>query len=138
MTREYISRPPRFPRNKICKILYITQIETHPPVFVVFINHKNRANFSFKRWLENVIRKEYGFVGVPLVFDWRERQQKAHSQHGDDTAKLREEFQEGHHRDLDNIQGFEEEDIDDEEDYILEYDESDDDMDDDEDTKKDV
>ena len=59
---EYISRPPRFPRNKICKILYITQTDINAPTFVAFINHKDRANFAFKKWLENSIRKNFKFI----------------------------------------------------------------------------
>ena len=76
MMREYISRPPRFPKNKICKIMYTTQIEQHPPKFKVFVNHRERTNFSFKRWIVNVLRKTYWFVWVSIVLDFEERQQK--------------------------------------------------------------
>ena len=59
----------------------MTQVNQSPPRFVVFINYKARANFSFKRWLENTIRKYYGYIGCPLVFDYREREQRKHGQH---------------------------------------------------------
>ncbi len=72
--KDFINRPPRFPKNKICKIMYITQIDINAPTFVVFINHKNRANFAFKRWLENSIRMHFGFVGTPIVIRFKERQ----------------------------------------------------------------
>ncbi len=72
--KEYINRPPRFPKNKICKIMYITQIDINAPTFVVFVNHKNRANFAFKRRLENSIRNHFGFIGTPIVIRFKERQ----------------------------------------------------------------
>lgn len=70
---EFISRPPRFPKNKICKILYITQIDVNAPTFIAFVNKKDRANFAFKRWIENVIRKTWGFVWIPLVIRFKNR-----------------------------------------------------------------
>lgn len=72
--KELISRPPRFPKNKVCKILYITQIDINAPTFIAFVNHKTRANFAFKRWLENTIRKYFGFMGTPIVIRFKERQ----------------------------------------------------------------
>ena len=72
--KELISRPPRFPKNKICKILYITQIDINAPTFIAFVNHKERANFAFKRRLENTMRKHFGFMGTPLVIRFKERQ----------------------------------------------------------------
>ena len=71
--KEFISRPPRFPRNKTCKILYITQIDINAPTFIAFVNHKDRANFAFKRRLENTIRKFFGFMGTPIVIRFKER-----------------------------------------------------------------
>ncbi|NOZ44740.1 MAG: hypothetical protein GXP45_06450 [bacterium] len=73
---EWIQRPPRFPKNKVCKVLYATQIETRPPAFLFFINHKKKANFAFKRRLDNSIRKHFGFVGSPIKIYFRERSEK--------------------------------------------------------------
>ena len=70
---EMIQRPPRFPKNKICKILYATQIAVDAPTFIVFVNHKSRANFSFKKRVENSIRKNFWFVGIPIVIKYRNR-----------------------------------------------------------------
>jgi len=72
--KEFINRPPRFPKNKVCKIMYITQVDINAPTFMVFINHKSRANFAFKRRLENSIRKHFGFMGTPIVIRFKERQ----------------------------------------------------------------
>jgi GTP-binding protein len=59
ISQEWIERPPRFPKNKVCKIRYATQIETRPPAFLFFINHKKRSNFAFKRRIDNSIRKHF-------------------------------------------------------------------------------
>jgi len=76
MAEEWITRPPRFPKNKVCKILYTTQIETRPPTFLCFINHKARANFAFKKRIENSIRKHHGFIGTPIKIYFRDRSEK--------------------------------------------------------------
>jgi len=75
ISSEFISRPPRFPQNKICKIFYITQTDINAPTFVAFVNHKSRANFAFKRWIENTIRKHFGFVWTPIVIRFKERRE---------------------------------------------------------------
>jgi hypothetical protein len=71
-----IQRPPRFPKNKIAKILYSTQIAVDAPTFVMFVNHKSRVNFAFKKWVENTIRKHFRFIGVPIVVKYRNRGEK--------------------------------------------------------------
>ena len=76
ISAEYISRPPRFPRNRICKILYITQTDINAPTFVAFINHKDRANFAFKKRLENTIRRHFKFIGTPIVIKFKDREEK--------------------------------------------------------------
>ena len=73
LQHEMIQRPPRFPKNKICKILYATQIATDAPTFIIFVNHKARANFAFKKWVENSIRKHFWFIWVPIVIKYRNR-----------------------------------------------------------------
>jgi hypothetical protein len=70
---EIIQRPPRFPKNKIAKILYATQVAVDAPTFIIFVNHKSRVNFAFKKWVENTIRKYFGFIGVPIVVKYRNR-----------------------------------------------------------------
>ena len=75
ITTEFFQRPPRFPKNKICKIMYMTQVDINAPTFLVFVNHKNRANFSFKKWIDNSIRKHFWFVWVPLVIRFKDRKE---------------------------------------------------------------
>jgi len=76
IANDRITRPPRFPKNKVCKIFYATQVETHPPTFKFFINHENRTNFAFKRWIENTIRLHFGFIGTPIRVYFTQREKK--------------------------------------------------------------
>ena len=73
---EMLKRPPRFPKNKICKMYYITQVDINAPTFVAFVNKKERANFAFKKWIENSIRKNFGFIGTPIVIRFKERNEE--------------------------------------------------------------
>ena len=73
LSEEQIKKPARFPKNKICKIMYATQVEVDAPTFMIFVNHKARANFAFKKWIENVLRRNFWFIGVPLIIRFRER-----------------------------------------------------------------
>jgi GTP-binding protein len=51
---------------KITKSAFMTQVATHPPVFVLFVGHPENITSSYLRYLENRLRQEYGFAGTPL------------------------------------------------------------------------
>ena len=55
----FISNPPKFPKNKSVKVKYMLQDKENKNKFIIFVNKKDNINFSFKKWLENVLRKEY-------------------------------------------------------------------------------
>ena len=69
----YLKNPPKFTKNKVVKVAYITQTETEPPYFTCFVNNKSNINFAFKKWLENAIRKEYNFVWVPIGISYKNK-----------------------------------------------------------------
>jgi len=52
--------------NKKIKILYSTQVATAPPTFVLFANRPDDVHFSYLRYLENALRKNFGFEGTPI------------------------------------------------------------------------
>jgi len=56
---------PLTPRGK-GKILYATQVETKPPTFVLFVNDEDLFHFSYIRYLENTLRKNFDLTGTPL------------------------------------------------------------------------
>jgi GTP-binding protein len=55
------------------RIYYCSQPAVHPPVFVFHCNDPELVQSSYKRFLENVIRQNFDFTGVPLTLEFRER-----------------------------------------------------------------
>lgn len=66
LTKSWLLSPPRFPKNKICKWKYITQVEDSPPTFMLSVNNVEYANFSFKQRVRNVLNKEFWLEWVPV------------------------------------------------------------------------
>jgi GTP-binding protein len=64
---------PAHVRNRLPKIFYATQVAVAPPTFVIFVNDPELIHFSYKRYLENRIREEYGFLGTPIRLIFRQR-----------------------------------------------------------------
>ena len=52
--------------GKLIKIKYATQIKSNPPVIAFFTNHPELITENYKRFLENQLRKKFGFAGIPL------------------------------------------------------------------------
>lgn len=48
------------------KIYYGTQVRSDPPTFLLYVNDPKLGHFSYLRYLENCIRKEYGYLGTPI------------------------------------------------------------------------
>ena len=59
--------------GKRLKILYVTQAEVNPPTFVFFVNDTKMIHFSYQRYLENQLRKAFGFDGTPLRLVFKTR-----------------------------------------------------------------
>ena len=64
---------PPSDKGKRLKLYYITQASTAPPTFILFVNNKQLAHFSYIRYLENQIRGVFGLEGTPVRFVLRER-----------------------------------------------------------------
>ena len=69
-----MQQPPT-DKGKRLKIYYVTQVSVKPPTFVIFVNDKELAHFSYVRYLENRIRDAFGFRGTSLKFIVRERKE---------------------------------------------------------------
>lgn len=54
------------PVRQRVKILYLTQASVAPPTFVLFTDRQVKLHFSYQRFLENQIRRAFGFVGTPI------------------------------------------------------------------------
>jgi GTP-binding protein len=61
------------PMRSRVKILYMTQAAVAPPTFVLFTNRTVKLHFSYQRFLENQIRKAFGFLGTPIWIKNRAR-----------------------------------------------------------------
>ncbi len=64
---------PPSKKGRRLKIYYATQDDVCPPRFVVFVNDSELVHFSYKRYLENVIRKAFDFSGTPIRLYFRNR-----------------------------------------------------------------
>lgn len=60
-----VNEPPNA-NGKRLKILFVTQCKTNPPTFIFFVNDASLMHFSYKRYLENVLRKSFTFKGTPI------------------------------------------------------------------------
>ncbi len=54
------------PMAKRVKIYYLTQASVAPPTFVLFTDRPVKLHFSYQRFLENQIRRAFGFTGTPI------------------------------------------------------------------------
>lgn len=66
---------PTTKAGQAIKIYYGTQVRSDPPTFLLYCNNPKLAHFSYQRFIENQLRKEYPFTGTPirLVFKARSR-----------------------------------------------------------------
>ncbi len=64
---------PPSDKGKRLKIYYMTQAGIKPPAFVVFVNDLELFHYSYERYLENQLRKNFGFEGTPIKFIHRQR-----------------------------------------------------------------
>lgn len=58
------------------KIKYVTQASTQPPTFVIFTNDAKLVHFSYKRYLENYIRRAFSLDGTPIKLVFRDGSDK--------------------------------------------------------------
>ena len=66
------ARAPVPPRRQ-AKILYLTQAAVAPPTFILFTDRSVKLHFSYRRFLENQIRRAFGFLGTPIWIKVRAR-----------------------------------------------------------------
>jgi GTP-binding protein len=65
--------PPQASRERYIRIKYITQLKTHYPAFAFFCNLPKEVKDPYARFLENQLRKQFNFTGVPLKLYFREK-----------------------------------------------------------------
>ncbi|MDA1188099.1 MAG: ribosome biogenesis GTPase Der [Chloroflexi bacterium] len=60
--------PPASGRGGGLKIYGIDQSDSGPPTFTFYLNKPELLHFSYARYLENAIRRTYGYEGTPIRF----------------------------------------------------------------------
>lgn len=65
--------PPPAVKGKFVKIKYATQLPNPTPVFALFCNLPQYVKEPYKRYIENKIRENFNFSGVPIQIYFREK-----------------------------------------------------------------
>jgi GTP-binding protein len=53
-------------KGRSLRMYYGTQVRSDPPTFLIYVNDPSLAHFTYIRYIENCIRKEYDFIGTPI------------------------------------------------------------------------
>jgi GTP-binding protein len=64
---------PPMVKGRRPKLFYATQVAVAPPTFVFFARDAASVHFSYRRYLENRLREQFGFLGTPIRLVFRER-----------------------------------------------------------------
>jgi GTP-binding protein len=75
---EYIlpvieGNPPPMTKGKMIRIKFVTQLPTHFPAFAFFCSNPQYLREDYKRFLENKLREQYDFSGVPMEIYMRRK-----------------------------------------------------------------
>jgi GTP-binding protein len=65
------SHPPPAPGGRRIRLRYMTQIKSRPPTFLVFCSRPEELPDSYKRFLVNGLRRDFGLAGTPIRLTWR-------------------------------------------------------------------
>ena len=68
-----VHSPPPAIKGKYIKIKYCTQLPTHTPTFVFFANLPQYIKDPYKRYIENKLRENFDFSGVPVQIYFRKK-----------------------------------------------------------------
>ncbi|MCI0458222.1 MAG: ribosome biogenesis GTPase Der [Gemmataceae bacterium] len=71
LLQEFSADAPGMPRRRRVRLLYATQEGTHPPAFVFFGRRTGRPHFTFRRALENFLRRRLELARTPMVLRFR-------------------------------------------------------------------
>ena len=73
LKRIFKEKPLPVRRGVPLKIKYGTQVKANPPVFKFFMNKPAELPDNYRRFIENKIRDEYGFRGVPITLRFQQK-----------------------------------------------------------------
>ncbi len=67
--------PPAGLKNSHPKLRYMVQTDMAPPWFVIHGSNLKFVHWSYKRYLERLVRETYNFAGTPIRFSFRDEKQ---------------------------------------------------------------
>ena len=76
LIQEACFERPYTSKGKFLRVYYASQVAACPPKFLLFCNDPELMHFSYKRYLENRIRKEFPLPGTPIFVEARSSRRK--------------------------------------------------------------
>lgn len=71
-----LTNEPPSKNGKRLKIYYVTEVSANPPTFVIFVNDDTLMHFSYRRYLENALRRSFDLEGTPIRLIIRNKNEK--------------------------------------------------------------
>ncbi len=75
LERVTAEHPPSGKGNRHPKMKYGLQIDSNPPRYALFTTHSDIIHFSYRRYLENSLRKDFDFIGTPIEIEYRAKKE---------------------------------------------------------------
>lgn len=73
LKKTVAKQSPPATKGKVISFKYIAQVHSAPPVFAIFTNYPKLVPVNYRRYLENRLRENFGFHGVPLKISMRKK-----------------------------------------------------------------
>lgn len=64
---------PPASQGRVAKFKYLTQVHSGPPLFACFCNYPHLVPVTYKRYVENMMRKRFALEGVPIKVSYRQK-----------------------------------------------------------------
>lgn len=82
--------PPAGLKNTHPKLRYMVHTDTSPPWFVIYGSNLKFVHWSYKRYLERLLRETYNYAGTPIKFSFRDEKQIKANREKEQAAKDKE------------------------------------------------
>ena len=73
LSKILAKNPPPSEQGKAIKIKYATQVSFEPVVIALYVNYPSKVKTSYKRYMENQIRENFDFLGIPINLSFRRK-----------------------------------------------------------------
>jgi GTP-binding protein len=75
LQQAIVKHPPAGLKNSHPKLRYMVQTDTNPVWFVIYGSNLKFVHWSYKRYIERLVRETYNYAGVPIKFSYRDEKQ---------------------------------------------------------------